>query len=94
MAHSVRGLEDASKYPDLVAEMIARGWKDDDIIGLIGGNLIRVMDAVDAVALELADHPASSEIYEERTDLPAPSNTWGQYLPDVVKQYLADRARK
>lgn len=92
MEHSVKGLEDASKYPDLIAEMIARGWTDEQIIGLIGGNLMRVIDEVDEVAEQLGNDSASAEVYEERTDLPAASGSWGEYLPDVVKEYLADRA--
>ena len=42
-----RGFEDVSKYPELVAEMIRRGWSDDEIAGLIGGNVLRVLDAAD-----------------------------------------------
>lgn len=94
MEAPVEGLEDASKYPDLIAEMLARGWSDEDIIGLLGANLMRVMDEVDIVAERLSGEPASAEIYEERKDLPAPYDTWSLYLPDVVKQYLADKAQK
>ena len=95
MAHAgVKGLEDASKYPDLITEMLSRGWGDDEIIGLMGANLMRVMDEVDAVAEQSAGESASPEVYENRTDLPAASASWGQYLPDVVKQYLADKAKK
>ena len=42
-----RGFEDVSKYPKLVAEMIRRGWSDDEIRGLIGGNVLRVLEAAD-----------------------------------------------
>ena len=31
------GLEDVSKYPALVAELIRRGWSDREIVGLAGG---------------------------------------------------------
>ena len=44
---TLRGFEDAAKYPALVAEMIRRGWSDDEIVGLIGGNVLRVLDAAD-----------------------------------------------
>lgn len=45
-----RGLEDVSKYPDLVAEMLRRGIEDEDVEGVVGGNVLRVWAAVDNVA--------------------------------------------
>ncbi|KAF3042128.1 hypothetical protein E8E12_005519 [Didymella heteroderae] len=48
MYSSVEGLEDASKYPNLIVEMIERGWTDDEIKDLMGRNVMRVMDEVDA----------------------------------------------
>ncbi|KAJ3307152.1 dipeptidase 1 (renal) [Kappamyces sp. JEL0829] len=36
------GLEDVSKYPYLFAELIKRGFSDHDIVGIMGGNLLRV----------------------------------------------------
>ncbi|TYJ58300.1 hypothetical protein B9479_000843 [Cryptococcus floricola] len=85
MEHAVRGLEDASKYPDLIAELYARGWTDEDLIGLIGGNLMRVMDEVDAVQKSMEGQEASAAIYERRTDLPS---NYPEYLPDSVREYL------
>ena len=32
------GLEDVSKYPALTAELLRRGWSDDDIKKLLGLN--------------------------------------------------------
>ncbi|ODN73942.1 hypothetical protein L202_07445 [Cryptococcus amylolentus CBS 6039] len=85
MEHAVRGLEDASKYPDLIAELYARGWTDEELIGLIGGNLMRVMDEVDAVQKSMEGQEASAAIYERRTDLPS---NYPEYLPDAVREYL------
>jgi len=36
------GLEDVSRYPALVAELMRRGWKDDELRLLLGENLMRV----------------------------------------------------
>jgi membrane dipeptidase len=36
------GLEDASTFPALIAELVRRGWSDDALIKLIGGNFVRV----------------------------------------------------
>lgn len=38
-----RGLEDASRYPLLLAELLDRGWTDADIAGLTWGNAARVV---------------------------------------------------
>ncbi|KAB5558873.1 hypothetical protein PHYPO_G00022250 [Pangasianodon hypophthalmus] len=43
------GLEDVSKYPDLVAELLRRGWTDDEVKDALGRNLIRVFKAVEDV---------------------------------------------
>ncbi|ORX55131.1 hypothetical protein DM01DRAFT_1362757 [Hesseltinella vesiculosa] len=48
------GLEDVSKYPDLFAEMVRRGWSDEDLIGLAGQNLLRVWKGVEVVRDQLA----------------------------------------
>ncbi|XP_011265198.1 dipeptidase 1 [Camponotus floridanus] len=48
------GLEDVSKYPELFAELLARGWSERDIQKLAGLNLIRVFKAVEKIRDELA----------------------------------------
>ncbi|KAH7408916.1 membrane dipeptidase-like protein [Cadophora sp. MPI-SDFR-AT-0126] len=47
------GLDDVSKFPDLVAEMLRRGVSDADAGKVVGGNILRVWKDVDAVALEM-----------------------------------------
>ncbi|WHM38418.1 dipeptidase [Streptomyces sp. BPTC-684] len=44
------GLEDASRYPVLLAELIGRGWDDTDLAALTWGNLARVIRDVDFAA--------------------------------------------
>jgi membrane dipeptidase len=41
------GLEDVSRFPQLLAEMIRRGWSDAAVAGLAGGNFIRIFRAVE-----------------------------------------------
>lgn len=48
-----RGLDDVSKFPDLVAEVLRRGASDEDARKLVGGNVLRVWADVDRVADEL-----------------------------------------
>lgn len=87
---AVDGLEDASKYPFLIAEMLSRGWTDTEVTGLMGGNLLRVMDDVDKTAKGMADLKPSPAIFEERKDLPMDQE---EYLPDVVAKYLRERTK-
>jgi membrane dipeptidase len=47
------GLEDVSKFPMVVAELMRRGYTDDQIIKIIGGNLLRVMRETEDVAHRL-----------------------------------------
>ena len=47
------GLEDVSKFPDLIAELLRRGWTEADVKKLAGSNILRVMRAVEAVAAQL-----------------------------------------
>jgi membrane dipeptidase len=44
------GLEDVSTFPDLMAELLRRGWSEGDVRKLIGLNVLRVMRAAEAVA--------------------------------------------
>ncbi len=49
----VVGLEDVSKYPDLTAELITRGYTDEDLKKILGLNVLRVMKQAEAVAARL-----------------------------------------
>ncbi len=44
------GLEDVSTYPNLVAELLARGYSNEDIEKILGGNALRVWSEVEAIA--------------------------------------------
>ena len=44
------GLKDASTYPNLVAGLLDRGYSEDDIRKILGGNVMRVWKAVEAEA--------------------------------------------
>ncbi|USQ76410.1 dipeptidase [Ornithinimicrobium cryptoxanthini] len=47
------GLEDVSGYPRLLAALSERGWSDDDLIKLAGGNVLRTLRDAEAVARDL-----------------------------------------
>ncbi|KAJ9645183.1 hypothetical protein H2199_003188 [Coniosporium tulheliwenetii] len=48
-----RGLEDVSKFPDLVAELLGQGVSDENAAKVVGRNLLRVWKEVDEVAERL-----------------------------------------
>lgn len=43
------GLEDVSKYPDLIAELLRWNWTETEVRGLLAENLLRVFSAVELV---------------------------------------------
>ncbi|XP_068006856.1 dipeptidase 1 [Melanerpes formicivorus] len=47
------GLEDVSKYPALVAELLARGWTEAEVKGALAENLLRVFKKVEEVKRDL-----------------------------------------
>jgi membrane dipeptidase len=47
------GLEDTSKFPELFAELIRRGWSDADLKKLAGQNLLRAFRGAEATAARL-----------------------------------------
>ena len=47
------GLEDVSKYPALTAELLRRGWPEQDVRKALGLNVLRVMRRAEATAARL-----------------------------------------
>jgi membrane dipeptidase len=54
------GLEDVSKYPDLIAELARRGWSDADLKKLSRGNVLRAFRQAEEVAARLQKTRAPS----------------------------------
>jgi membrane dipeptidase len=54
------GLEDVSGYPNLIAELLGRGWSDADLAKLTWRNAVRVLRDAEAVARELAGSERAS----------------------------------
>lgn len=50
---NTQGLEDVSKFPYLFAELIRRGWSDEELKKLAGENLLRAMEQAEQVAKTL-----------------------------------------
>ncbi|MCP4895858.1 MAG: membrane dipeptidase [bacterium] len=49
------GLEDASGYPNLIAELLRRGYSEDDVRKICGGNVLRVWQQVEDHAASLGE---------------------------------------
>ncbi len=60
------GLEDQSKYPNLFAELISRGWSDADLKKLAGENVLRALAKAEEVAkrLQKSRPPSTKTILE------------------------------
>ncbi|HEU4967410.1 membrane dipeptidase, partial [Sphingomonas sp.] len=58
-----KGLEDVSTYPALLAELMRRGWSDEDVRKVAGENILRVMAEAEKVAAGMANElPATKPI--------------------------------
>lgn len=56
------GLEDVSTYPDLFAELLKRGYSEEDLRKIAGENMLRVMRGVEATADRLRQEREPSEV--------------------------------
>ncbi|GAA5972202.1 hypothetical protein JCM11641_002356 [Rhodosporidiobolus odoratus] len=63
------GLEDVSTYPNLIAELIRRGWSDKEIRGLASENILRILDKVEAVTRKLKHVKPYTDVFAGRSDL-------------------------
>ncbi len=52
--NSPEGLEDVSKFPAITEELVRRGYSDPDIVKILGGNILRVMEGAEEVARQLS----------------------------------------
>lgn len=53
------GLEGVETYPLVFAELIKRGWSDENLAKLAGGNVLRALRQAEAVAAAMKDVPAA-----------------------------------
>jgi membrane dipeptidase len=62
------GLEDASTYPALFAELLRRGYSDEDVAKIAGKNILRVMADAEAVAQALQAKREPSDVLIDEVD--------------------------
>jgi membrane dipeptidase len=62
------GLEDVAGFPRLLGELLRRGYSNNDVRKIAGGNLLRVMRGAETVAARLQSERGPSEATIEELD--------------------------
>ena len=57
--YTPEGLTGVEDYPNLFAELIRRGWSDENLAKLAGGNVLRVLRRAEAVAASMKNEQAA-----------------------------------
>uniref|UniRef100_A0A8C4MNN1 Dipeptidase n=1 Tax=Equus asinus asinus TaxID=83772 RepID=A0A8C4MNN1_EQUAS len=66
-SHFPQGLEDVSTYPVLIEELLSRGWSEEELQGVLRGNLLRVFRQVEQVREEdKGQRPLEDEFPDEQ----------------------------
>lgn len=55
------GLTGVQDYPNLFAELIRRGWSDENLAKLAGGNILRVLRQAEVVSKSMTNEPAAAD---------------------------------
>ncbi|KAJ3594174.1 hypothetical protein NHX12_006505, partial [Muraenolepis orangiensis] len=77
------GLEDVSKYPVLIQELLRRKWPEQEVAGVLRNNFLRVFDEVERVREELSGSQPSEEQMSLSEELNHPCRlVLGSSLPD------------
>ena len=62
-----QGLEDVSTYPSLVAELLRRGYKDEEVKKILGQNILRVMREVERISKRLqSERGPSATLFQQQ----------------------------
>lgn len=65
-----QGLEDVAGYPNLIAELLGRGWSAADLAKLTWHNAVRVLRAAQDVSRDLSARRGPSHATIEQLDTP------------------------
>ncbi|XP_029065187.1 dipeptidase 3 isoform X1 [Monodon monoceros] len=61
-----QGLEDVSTYPVLIEELLRRGWREEELQGVLRGNLLRVFRQVEQVREENSGQSPAGDEFPNR----------------------------
>jgi membrane dipeptidase len=64
------GLDDVSRYPALLEELVRRGYTREEVAKVAGLNLLRVMDEAEQVARRLQSEEAPRDVLIDEVDQP------------------------
>jgi len=80
------GLEDVSRYPALIAALLAAGWSEQDCGKLAHGNLFRVLSEAEVAAgfIQCQRPPSAARI----EDLDGPESETASLLPAQAPHHL------
>ncbi|HSZ53119.1 MAG TPA: dipeptidase [Caulobacteraceae bacterium] len=70
--YTPQGLDGVDKFPAVLVELARRGWSDEDLAKVAGGNVLRVMSEAQAVARQLQTTEKPSEATLAVDTAPAP----------------------
>jgi len=66
ITETVQGLEDVSRYPYLLAELVKRGWTESELRGVAGENVLRALARTEVVSTRLRkERPASTRTIQQ-----------------------------
>uniref|UniRef100_A0A3Q3X197 Dipeptidase n=1 Tax=Mola mola TaxID=94237 RepID=A0A3Q3X197_MOLML len=66
-----QGLDDVSKYPDLIQELLQRNWTENEVANILRGNFLRVFEEVERVRDQLSlNQPSEVQIPVEEVQNP------------------------
>lgn len=72
------GLEDVAGYPNLLVELLARGYSPEDLAKIAGLNVLRVFESAERVAAESQRSRPASDLLIDELNQPAPSAAEGK----------------
>ncbi len=62
ISSTIPGLSDVSDYPALIASLVKKGFTDDEIVGVLGGNILRVMEKAEQVSRSMSNIPPGQAV--------------------------------
>ncbi|XP_037672053.1 dipeptidase 3 isoform X2 [Choloepus didactylus] len=81
-----QGLEDVSTYPVLIEELMSRGWTEEELQGVLRGNLLRVFRQVEQVREK---NSRQSPVEDEFPNRQPGSSCHPHLLPQRQREHLA-----
>ncbi|HEU4414256.1 MAG TPA: dipeptidase [Candidatus Angelobacter sp.] len=83
-----QGIDSAADLPKITEALLQRGYTRDDILKILGGNLLRVMREVEATSRRLqADHGASDALTLEELELMLANRVSASQLVERIRQH-------